>query len=241
MSIASMMPYSHLILWHPLLLLLSISTGDFSNESAVQFRWPKYCSFSFSPSSEYSGLISPSTDWFYLLAAQGTLRNLLQDHSLKASILWLSASRMVQLSQLYVATLKTIALTIWAFVSRAMSLLFNTLSRFVLASPTHYCLQNKSQLLYKGTHSLPGWGRSSFQPCLPLHACLCGLGLSPPGTIWHCPETQVLSHLNVLSQAWNVFLFSTSSISSFSHQPELFAIHSVVPFMFVHKLCPLLK
>ena len=195
------MPSSLLILWHPLLPLLSIfpSPGDFSNESAVHIRWPKYWSFSFSSSNEYSGLISPKTDWFYLPAVQGTLRSLLQDYSLKASILWLSASCMVQLSQCYMATWKTIALTIWAFVSRAVSLLFNTLSRFVLASPTHYYLQNKSQLLYKGTHSLPGWGHSSFQPCLPLHACLCGLGLSPPGTTWHCPETQVLSHLNVLS------------------------------------------
>ena len=207
MSIASMMPSSHLILWHPLLLSVFPSTGDFSSESAVHIRWPKHWSFSFSPSSEYSEFISPETDWFYLLAVQGTLRSLLQDHSLKASILWLSASLMVQLSQLYVTTRKTIALTIWTFDSRAKSLLFSILSRFVLASPTCYYLQNKSQLLYKGTHSLPGWGHPSFQPCLPLHACLCGLGLSPPGTSWHCPETQVLWHLKCFPFLYTLSLF----------------------------------
>ena len=136
MSIAFVMPSSHLILWC-LLLLPSIfpSITDFSNELAVHIRWPKYWSFSFSISlsNEYSGLISLKIDWFDLLAVQGTLRSLLQHHSLKASILWCSALFTVQLSQLYMTTGKTTALTIWTFVDRVMSLLFNTLSSFIIA------------------------------------------------------------------------------------------------------------
>ena len=103
MLIALVMPSSHLILWCPLLLLPSIfpSIRDFFNELSVHIRWPKYWSFSFSisPSSEYSGLISLKTEWFDLLALQGTFRSLLQHHSLKASILWHSAFFKVQLSQ----------------------------------------------------------------------------------------------------------------------------------------------
>ena len=118
------MPSSHLILWHPLLLLSSIfpSIRDFSKELAVHMRWPKYWSFCFSisPSNEYSGLISLKIDWFDLLAVQETFRNLLQHHSWKASILWCSAFFTVQLSQLHVTTRKTIVLTIWTFVSRVM-------------------------------------------------------------------------------------------------------------------------
>ena len=102
MSIESVIPFNHLILCHPLLLLPSIFPRNrvFSNESGLCIRWPKYWSFSFriSPSSEYSGLISFRIDWFDLLAVQGTLRSLLQHHSLKASILWRSAFFMVQLS-----------------------------------------------------------------------------------------------------------------------------------------------
>ena len=116
MSIASVMPSSHLILWHPPLLLPTIfpSIRDFYNEPAVRIRWPKYWSFSFSisPSNEYSGLISLKIDWFDLLADQGTFRSLLQHHSLKASILWHSAFFTVQLSRPYVTTVKTVALTI---------------------------------------------------------------------------------------------------------------------------------
>ena len=98
-------------------------------------RWPKYWSFCFStsPSNEYSGLISFRIDWFDFLAVQGTLRSLLQHHSWKASILWCSAFFMVQLSHPYMTTGETIALTIWTFVSKVMSLLFNILSRFVIA------------------------------------------------------------------------------------------------------------
>ena len=115
MSIESVTPSNHLMLCCPLLLLLSIfpSIRVFSNESALRIRWPKYWSFSFgiSPSNEYSGLISFRMDWLYLLAVQGTLRNLLQHHSSKASILQCSAFFMVQLSQPYMTTGKTIALT----------------------------------------------------------------------------------------------------------------------------------
>ena len=115
MSIASVMPSSHLILWCPLLLLPTIfpSTRDLSNELTVRIRWPKYLSFSFSisPSNECSRLISLTIDWFDLPAVQGTFRSLLH-HSLKASILWCSAFFKVQLSQPYTTTGKTTALTI---------------------------------------------------------------------------------------------------------------------------------
>ena len=143
MSIALVMPSSHLILWCPLFLLPSVfpSIRDFSNEPAVCIRWPKYWSFSISPSNEYSRLISLKIYLFDLLAVQGTLRSLLQHHSSKASILWCSAFFTVQLSQPYVTTGKTIGLIVWTFVGRIMSLLFNTLSKFVIAFlPRNNCL-----------------------------------------------------------------------------------------------------
>ena len=124
---------------HPLSapsLLPSIfpSIRVFSDESVLHTRWPKYWSFSFSisPSSEYSGLISFMIDWFDLLAVQGTLKNLLQHHGSKASILWCSAFFMVQLSHRHMTTGKAIALPIQTFVSKVMSLLFNMLSRLVI-------------------------------------------------------------------------------------------------------------
>ena len=121
---------------HPFLLLPSIfpSIRVFFNESALHIRWPRNWSFCFSisPSDEYSGLISFRIDWFDLLAVQGTLTSLLQHHSLKASILQHSVFFIVQLSHPFMTTGKTIALTRWAFVGKAMSLLFNTLSRFVI-------------------------------------------------------------------------------------------------------------
>ena len=131
------MPFSHLKLWHLLLLLPLIvpRIKDFSNELAVCIRWSKYWNFSFSisPSNEYSALISFKIEWFYLLAVQGTLRNFLQHHSSKASVLWHSAFFiMVQPSLPYMTTGKAIAMTIWTFVGRMMSLLFNTLSRFLI-------------------------------------------------------------------------------------------------------------
>ena len=139
MSIESVMPSNHFILCRPLLLLTLIfpSIRVFSNESVLCIRWPKYWSFSFniSPSNEYSGLISFRTDWFGLLAVQGTLKSLLQYHRLKASILLCSAFFVVQLLYLYMTTGKTIALTRWTFISKVMSLLFNMLSRLVIAFP----------------------------------------------------------------------------------------------------------
>ena len=130
------MPSNHLILCHPLLLLPPIppSIRVFSNESALHIRWPKYWSFSFniSPSNEYSGLISFRMDWLNLLAIQGTLKSFLQHHSSKASILWRSAFFMVRLSNPYLTTGKTIALTRWTSVGKVLSLLFNMLSRLVI-------------------------------------------------------------------------------------------------------------
>ena len=130
------MPSSHLILCRPLPLLSPIppSIRVFSNESTLHMRWPKYWSFSFStiPSNEHPGLISFRMDWLDLLAIQGTLKSLLQHHSSKASILWHSAFFTVQLSPPYMTTGKTIALTRWAFAGKAMSLLFNILSRLVI-------------------------------------------------------------------------------------------------------------
>ena len=128
MSIALVMPSSLLILWCLLLPSIFPSIRDFSNESAVCIRRPKYWSFRFSmsPSNEYSEFIFLKINWFDRLAVQGTLRSLTQHHSSKASILQHPAFFMVQLSQLYVTTGKTIALTIWTFVGRLMSLLLNT-------------------------------------------------------------------------------------------------------------------
>ena len=144
MSIKSVMPSSYLILCCPLLLLPSIfpSIRVFSNESILCIRWPKSwsISFSISPSNE-SRLISFRIEWFDLLAVQGTLKSLLQHHSSKASILWLSAIFIVQLSHPYMTTGKTIALTRWMFVGKVMSLLFNMLSRFIIAFlPRSKCL-----------------------------------------------------------------------------------------------------
>ena len=131
------MPFKHFILYHPLLLLPSIfpSIRVFYNESVLCIRCPKYWSFSFSirPSNEYSGLISFRKDWLDLLAVQGTLKSLLQHHSSKASILWCSAFFIVQLSHPYMTTGKTIALTIWTFVGKVTSLLFNMLSGLLTA------------------------------------------------------------------------------------------------------------
>ena len=136
MSIESVMPSNHLILCHPLLLLTLIppSIRVFSNESTLCMRWPKYWSFSFSisPSNEHPGLISFRMDWLDLLAVQGTLKSPLQNHSSKASILRHSAFFIVQLSHPYMTTGKTIALTRQTLVGKAMSLLFNMVSRLVI-------------------------------------------------------------------------------------------------------------
>ena len=145
------MPSNHLILCYPLSLPPSVfpSIRVFSNESVLCIRWPKYWNFSFSisPSNEYSGLISFRMHWLDRLAVQGTLKRLLQHHSSKASILQHSAFLICQLSRPYMTTGKTMALTIWTFVSKVMSLLFNMLSRFVIAflprSKCHGCSHHR--------------------------------------------------------------------------------------------------
>ena len=138
MSIELVMPSNHFILCHPVLLLHSIfpSIRAFSNESALRIRWPKYWSLSFniSPSNEQPGLISFRMDWLDLLVVQGPLNSLLQHHSSKASVLQCSTFLIVQLSDPYMTTGKTIALTRWTLVDKVVSLLFNMLSRFVITS-----------------------------------------------------------------------------------------------------------
>ena len=150
--IESVMPSNHLILSHPFSLLPSIfsSFRVFSYESALCIRWPKYWSFSITPPNEYSGLISFKIGWLDLLAVQGTLKSLLQHHSSKASILQCSVFCMVQLSHPYMTAGKTIALTRQTFVSKIMSLLFNTLSRLVIA------------FLPRSKHLLISWLQSPF-------------------------------------------------------------------------------
>ena len=151
-SIESVMSSDRLILCHPLLLLPSIfrSIRVFCNKSVFHIRWPMYWSFSFSisPSNEYSGLISFRTDWLDLLAVQGTLKSLLQHHSLKASVLRHSAFFLVQLSHPYMMTVKTIALTRRTFVDKVMSLLLNMLSRLVITF-----LPRSKRLLISWLHS----------------------------------------------------------------------------------------
>ena len=135
MSIESVMPSSHLIICHLLLLLPPVppSIRVFSNESTLRMRWPKYWSFSsISPSNEHPGLITFRTDWLDLLAVQGTLKSFLQHHSSKSSIFWHSAFFTVQLSHTHMTTGKTIALARRTFVDKVMSLLFNMLSRLVI-------------------------------------------------------------------------------------------------------------
>ena len=139
------MPSNHLILCCPHLLLPSIfpSIRVFSNEPAIRIRWPKYWSFSFSisPSNEHPGLFSFRMDWLDLLVVQGTLKSLLQHHSSKTSILWCSAFFIVQLSHPDMTTEKTMAFTRQTFVGKVMSLLFNMLSRVIIAFiPRSKCL-----------------------------------------------------------------------------------------------------
>ena len=152
MSTESVMPSNHLILCCPLLFPPSVfpSISFFFNKSVLCIRWPKYWSFRFNISSfnEYSGLISFRMDWLDLLVVQGTLKSLLQHHSSKASVLWHSAFFIVQLSPAYMTTGKTIALTRWTFVGKVMSLLFNILSRLVIAF-----LPRSKSLLISWLHS----------------------------------------------------------------------------------------
>ena len=142
MSIQWVMPSNRLILWCPLLLLPLIfpSIRVFSNESALHIGWQEYWSFSLSisPYNEYLGLISSRIDWFDLLAVQGTLKSLLQHDSSKVLILQCSAFFMVQFTHVYITTGTTIALTMWTFVGKVVSLLFNMLSRFVMSTTFHH-------------------------------------------------------------------------------------------------------
>ena len=153
MSIESVIPYNHLILSCPLLLLPSIfpSIRVSSNESVLHIRWPEYWSFSFiiSPSNKHLGLISFRMDWLDLLAVQGTLKSLFQHYSSKASVLQCSAFFIVQLSHPYMSTGKTIALTRWTFVGKVMSLLFNMLSKLF------------KTFLQRSKHLLISWLQSS--------------------------------------------------------------------------------
>ena len=166
-SIESVMPSSHLILCHPLLLLPSIfpSIRGFSSESVLCIRWPKYWSFSFniSPSNKLPGLISFNMDWLDLLAAQGTLKSLLQHHTSIASILLCWAFFIAQLLHPYMTTGKTIALTRQTFVDKVMSLFFNILSRLVIT------------LLSSSKHLLISWPQS-----------LSAVILEPPKIVNHC-------------------------------------------------------
>ena len=139
------------------------ASGSFPNESALHIRWPKYFSFSISPSNEYTGLISFKMDWLDLLAVQGTLKSLLQYHSSKASILRCSAFFMVQFSYPYMTTGKTMALSRWTFVGKVMSLLFNMLSRLVIT------------FLPRSMHLLISWLQS-----------LSAVILEPPKIVCHC-------------------------------------------------------
>ena len=148
------MPSSHLILCRPLLLLLPVppSIRVFSNELVLRIRWPNYRSFNFSinPSNEYSGLISFRMAWLDLLAGQGTLKSLMQHHNWKAPILQHSALFIVQLSHPYMTTGKTIGFNRWTFVCKVMSLIFNTLSRLVIA------------FLPRSKHLLISWLQSPY-------------------------------------------------------------------------------
>ena len=166
MSIESVMPSNHLILHRPLLLLPSIfpSIRVFSSESFLHIRWPKYWSFSFSisPSSEYSVLISFRMEFVGLLAVQGALKSLLQHYNWKASSLWCSAFFMVQASHLYMITGKTIALTRWSFVGKIMSLLYTILPMFVIAfiprsKHPSWCQETKYNSTKNGYPDLFSW------------------------------------------------------------------------------------
>ena len=192
MSIKSMMPYNHLILCHPFLLLPSIfpSIRVFSNESVLHIRWMKYWSFSFniSPSNEYSRLISFRMDWFDLLAVQGTLKSL-QHHSSKASILRRSAFFMVQLSHPYMTTGKTIALTRWTFDGKEMSLLFNKLSRLV------------TSFLPRSKHLLISW----------LQWTICSDFGAPQNKVCHCFHCFAIYLLEVMGPEAMILVFSFHS------------------------------
>ena len=211
MSIASVMPSNQLILSCPLLLPPSIfpSIRIFSSESVLHIRWPKCWSFSFSigSSNEYSGLISCRIDWLDLLAVQGTLKSLLQHRSSKASILRHSAFVTVQLSHPYVTIGKTIDLTIWTFVGKVMSPLFNMLSSLVIA------------FLPRSKHLLISWLQSPSAVILvsPKIKSLIVSSVSP--SICH----EVMGPDAMIFVFWILSFKPTFSPSSFSFSKRLFS------------------
>ena len=199
MSVESVMPSNHFILCRPFLLPPSIfpSIRVLLSESVLRIRWPKYWSFSFSisPSNEHPGLISFRMDWFGLLAIQGTLKSLLQHHSSKASILQRSTFFIVQISHPYITTGKTIPLTRRTFVGKVMSLLFNMLSRLVIA------------FLPRRKHLLISWLQSPSPVILePKKIKSVIISIVSP-SICHGIRCHDLSFLNVgfcwLRQEWN--------------------------------------
>ena len=216
MPIKSVMPSIHLILCRPLLLLPSIppSIRVFSNESTLLMRWPKYCSFSFSisPSNEHPGLISFRMDWLDLLAAQGTLKSLLQHHSSKASIFRHSAFFTVQLSHPYMTNGKTIALTRWTFVGKVMSLLFNMLSGLVIT------------FLPRSKRLLISWLQSQS-----------AVILEPPkiksdtvSTVSPSISHEVMGPDAMILVFWMLSFKSTFSLSSFTFIKRIFSIYMYV-------------
>ena len=214
MSIKLVMPSSHLILCHPLLLPPSIlpSIRLFSSESVLHIRWPKYWSFSFSisPSNEYSGLISFRMDWFDLLEVQGTLKSLLQYHSSKASIIQHSAFFIVQLSHPFM-TRKTIALTRWTFVGKVMSLFFNILSRLVIT------------FLPRSQHLLISWLQSSSAVILePQTVKSVTVSIVSP-SIFH----EVMGPDAMIFVFWMLSFKPTFSLSSFNLIKRLFSSSSL--------------
>ena len=236
------MPSSHLILCRPLLLLPPIppSIRVFSNESALHIRWPNYWSFSFSISlsNEHSGLISFRMDWLDLLAVQGTLKSLLQHHSSKASILQHSAFFTVQLSHPHMTTGKTIALTRRTFVNNVLSLLFNALSRFVIAFlPRTKCL--KRLHLIKFLHLILAetcWLLEHLSSCnfeskplnfLISHFCICAAEASTnfPFLNWSLVDLQCCSfwHSKMLQACVHIFFFIFFPITIY------YRVLSVVP------------
>ena len=199
-SVESVMPCNHLILCHPLLLLPTVFPESvFSKESALHIRWPKYWSFSFSNSNsnEYSGLISFRMDWMDLLTVQGTLKNLFQQHSSKASVLQHSVFFIVQLLHTYLTTGKTIALTKWTFIDKVMSLLFNTLSRLVIT------------FLPRSKHLLISWLQSPS-------AVILETGKIKSATVSPTIFYEVMGLDAMILVFWMLSFKSTFSLSSFT-------------------------
>ena len=206
MSIELVMFSNHLLLCH---LLASVfpSIRVFSSESALHIKWPKYWSFNFSisPSKEYSGLISFGIDWLDLLAVQGT-HSLLQHHSSKSSILWCWTFFLVQLLHSYMTTGKTIALTVQTFVCKVMSLLFNPLSRFILAflsrskRPSVSWLQLPSAVIFRLSLLYLPWKYRRYVLCVPGASFMSDslwpcdpMACSPPGSSVHgLPHARIL-------------------------------------------------